>query len=465
VQAGAQTAVVANLAFWQCLLGYNQKDKDMNILQGINGKLLVIAILVLIMLIPMGMVESLVDERQSYKQQAIGDVTSKWGQAQVLTGPLLSVPFRTYVHTDQDKRVEVLHHRHFLPDNLNMKGTLTSSVRQRGIYEVVLYNLTLEIHGQLAADIAAQMDVLDEDIVWEQATLSLGITDMAGIQKRIPLQLGDWQTEMGPGLADTDVIASGVSVRVPDLKNRSGQNFRIQLDLNGSDSLSFVPVARDNRVELTSDWPHPGFSGAFLPQQHTSDDIGFQADWSVLNLNRNYPQTWIDEQYRVAGSAFGVDLYMAADVYQQSVRSIKYALLFILAAFGSFFSFELVRGNRVHPFQYSLIGIAVAVFYLLLISLSEHLGFDMAYLLAATAVTIMMGLYAGSVLNGQRPGWIISAVMALLYGYLYALLQLQDYALLVGSIGLFIGLAVLMYISRKVDWYGLKESGQSGNKQ
>lgn len=431
----------------------------MRLLGGINGKLLMMLVLILVMLIPMGMVESLVEERQSYKEDAVRDVTSKWGTAQVITGPVLSIPWRSQV-VDKDNNVrEVLHRRHILPDSLDIRGKLTTEVRQRGIYEVVLYNLQLDIKGTLASDLAAQMEVADEDILWDQASIWLGITDMAGIRQRIELTVADWQAEMEPGLPNHDLSQSGVSIRVPDIRLRDGAAFHVRLDLDGSDRVRFMPVARTNQVQLSSEWASPAFAGAFLPEQHNSGPQGFTADWQVLNLNRNYPQAWNDTEQKIADSAFGVDLYIAADIYQQSMRSIKYALLFILAAFGVFFSFELVRGNRVHPFQYSLIGIAVSVFYLLLLSFSEHLGFDLAYLLAAVAITAMIGLYGVAVFRQARAGWVIAGLLALLYGYLYALLQLQDYALLVGSLGLFVGLAALMYISRKIDWYGLVESG------
>jgi inner membrane protein len=231
--------------------------------------------------------------------------------------------------------------------------------------------------------------------------------------------------------------------------------FNFSLNLKGSERIQFIPVGKTTNLDLTSSWAHPSFTGEFLPDQRGVSPDGFQAHWTVFHLNRNIAQTWIDNNSAMEDWAFGVQLFLPADEYQQATRSAKYAILFIVLTFALFFLMEVSGKQRVHPIQYLLVGLALCIFYILLISISEHIGFTWSYLVSALAVIGMVGLYSKSVLPGKKQGLAVGGNVAVLYGYLYFILQLQDYALLIGSLGLFAILSLIMYFTRNFDWYAI----------
>jgi len=247
------------------------------------------------------------------------------------------------------------------------------------------------------------------------------------------------------------VFANGISVRMP-VGEKDEYAFNIDLDLRGSQSLNFVPLGRATRVDLTSDWPHPSFNGAFLPD-HDITEEGFSATWKVLDLNRNFPQAWKGNRDGIYDSSFGFELFMPNDHYQQSMRSAKYAILFISLTFMVFFFLETINKKRIHPIQYILVGLALSIFFVLLLSLAEFIGFNAAYGVGAVATTLLIVIYSSSILTSGKLTAFLFGLLSVMYVFIFTILQLEDTALLVGSIGLFIILATIMIWSRKVDWY------------
>ena len=231
------------------------------------------------------------------------------------------------------------------------------------------------------------------------------------------------------------------------------------MNLNGSGQISFLPLGKSTSVKLSSTWKSPSFNGPFLPDEREVNEQGFNATWKILNLNRSYPQQWAGKNEKVAASAFGVKLFHPIDEYQQTMRSVKYAVLFITLTLVAFFLTEVINRVRVHPIQYLLIGSAICLFYLLLLSISEHSSFGLAYLVSSAASTGLVTLYSRSVLKSMPVSMTICGLMSFLYGFLYITLRLEDYALLIGSTGMFAVLAMVMYLTRKVDWYGVSENG------
>ena len=264
---------------------------------------------------------------------------------------------------------------------------------------------------------------------------------------------------MNPGVASSDILCAGVNVPVTGLKRIQAFPFQMNLDINGSLRLAFVPVGKTTTIELASTWNSPSFDGAFLPTSREVSTDGFKAQWKVLHLNRNYPQQWKGSQYDLNPSAFGVKLYIPADAYQKTMRTAKYALMFIAFTFLAFFFSEAKNRIRIHPFQYLLIGLALIIFYTLLLSIAEHLSFDAGYAIAGAATIGLVAAYAKAVLHSGRFATMVGGILAILYIYLYILMQVEDYALLLGSIGLFIILAGIMYLTRKIDWYRLGDAG------
>ncbi|MBT31727.1 MAG: cell envelope integrity protein CreD [Thalassobius sp.] len=416
-------------------------------------KLISMAILILLLLIPANMVESLIREREYRRLDVINEISGTWGNDQTLTSAVLTVPYEIYFTNDKKEVVTQTSYAHFLPENLQIKGEISPEKRYRSLYEVVVYVASLNVEGNFKNIDFSEWNIRPEDILWDKAYLSIGITDMRGIQEKILLQWNDTTLSLNPGIESNDVIESGVSVKVPVNAASTNLDFSYSLTLNGSKTLSFIPLGEETNVSLISTWSDPSFMGAFIPDEKTINESGFTADWNVLHLNRNYPQKWRGESFRINPSSFGVNLLVPVDHYQKSTRSAKYAVMFIALTFLIFFFVEILNRKRIHPIQYILVGLALCIFYTILVALSEHISFNMAYIASAIAVIALISLYASSFFKSTKLTLLCTLVLVILYGFLFTLLQLQDYALLLGSFGLFVTLAIVMYLSRNINWY------------
>ncbi|MCH2574863.1 cell envelope integrity protein CreD [Candidatus Poribacteria bacterium] len=416
-----------------------------------------IGFLVALLLIPTSMISGLVRERSSTRDEVIQEISQKWGDRQVITGPFLCVPFESTEMEKNGKSKSRILHVNILPESLQISGQIVPHIRYRSIYEAVLYQTQIDISCRFSLPKPDQLSVPVEKIFFDKATFSIGVTDMRGIKENITIQFNDKIFKGGPGLKTTDIADSGVSCVVPLSPSSLKLDFNTKLSLNGSQELQFIPVGEITSVQLTSEWTSPSFKGAFLPENPTLTDKGFSANWHILHLNRNFPQFWVGNQYQVHGSAFGLKLLVTADVYQKLTRIVKYALMFIIFTFSAFFLSEIIHQKRVHPIQYMLIGFAIVLFYALLLSISEHLNFNLSYALSALAITTIITGYSKAILRSYYFALTVFGIMVTLYGYLYIVLQLADYALVMGCIGLFLILATIMYITRKIDWYSLNE--------
>ncbi|HEM48807.1 MAG TPA: cell envelope integrity protein CreD [Caldithrix sp.] len=413
----------------------------------------IIALLTLLLLIPAAMIQSTIEERQERRDSVINEINQKWGTAQTLSGPVLSIPYRYYYKNADDEIRSSINYMHFLPADLQITGKVNPEIRYRGIYEAVLYNSEIEFTGLFKSVDYKKFKVPDKDILWDDAFVAIGISDMKGIQDLISLAWNDEIVEPNPGITTNDVLDAGISAPVPVNPDKLGNTFNFKVNINGSAGLYFTPVGQETRVELSSSWKDPSFIGMFIPDEHEISDNGFSAIWKILHLNRNYPQQWIGGQYKINVSSFGVDLPLPVDEYQKTMRTTKYAIMFISLTFLAFFMIELLNKRVLHPIQYLLIGFALLLFFTLLLALTEHLLFRYAYIIAAAANVGLITAYTRGVLKHYLQTVIIFSVLIILYGYLYVVLQLQDFALLMGSIGLFVILAVVMYLTRKIDWF------------
>jgi inner membrane protein len=291
---------------------------------------------------------------------------------------------------------------------------------------------------------------------FNEAVLNAGIDDLRGIEKQISLNWDGQKVSFNPGVTNSDVFYSGINAKV-NISPTDDHLYRFSFDieLKGSQQLYFTPVGKETDVVLKSDWQTPKFDGAFLPDEHKTDKSGFKAHWNVLNLNRNYPQSWTGSSYKLRESSFGVDLKLPVDNYQKSHRTIHYALLFIGLTFLVFFFIEIFQSAGIHPIQYILVGIALVVFYTLLIAFSEHIAFNAAFLLSALATVLLISMYVRAILRSVKMSLFIAGLLSMLYIFIFVIIQLEDLALLIGSIGVFIILGLVMYFSRKIDWYNL----------
>lgn len=427
--------------------------------QGTTLKGVIIFFLVLILLIPTFMVEGLIHERESRQNEAVLEVSNKWGNQQTLSGPVLVLPYEQVFRDQKGQETSrQTGYLYFLPDELKVNGSVNPEKRYRGIFEVVLYSTQLALEGTFGPLVLDKHLPADAIPQWDKAVLVLGIPDLRGLKEQVTLEWGDQKIVADPGIPVPGLSESGIHVPLnlsaAQGLGEAGQTFRLNAALKGSGSLFFTPMGKVSTVHVSSSWPDPSFTGAFLPDEKTISPSGFEANWKILNLNRNYPQQWSSEKgYSFTESAFGVEFLLPVDNYQKSTRSVKYAILFIGLTFLCVFFVEMRQSRRVHPFQYALIGLAMVIFYTLLVSFSEHIRFNPAYLLAASMTVGLTGLYARSLFQSTPMGLLIGGTLTTLYGFLFVTLQLQDYALLIGSLGLFAILATVMYFSRRISWY------------
>ncbi|MCB0520185.1 MAG: cell envelope integrity protein CreD [Lewinellaceae bacterium] len=420
-------------------------------------KLLSIGFIVILLLIPNVMISELIRERQHRQDQVKQEVSQSWGGAQAIRGPLLSIPYSTWQTWEDGKRTETRHTAWFLPKKLVVDGDLKHQIRRRSIFDVVLYQAEIKLTGEFEQPDFQALHVNPEDVHWDEARLSTGISGMTGIKEAVMVQWAGQALPMEPGTSATSFLGNGVSSEVPVDTDGKTYPFSIPLKLNGSENLSFDPVGKATTVNLRSDWHSPSFEGAFLPDQREITPNGFTAQWQVLDLNRPYPQQWKDEDVNFGQFELSVRLIQPVDEYLKNTRSSKYAILVVGLTFLLYFFFEVLQKLLIHPFQYLLVGLALTVFYLLLLSLSEHVGFNAAYLVSSVATIVLIAGYSFSVLKIKRLVVQLLLLLVAIYGFIFILLQLEDYALLAGSAGVFLALASVMWASRKIDWYNLGE--------
>ncbi len=435
-------------------------------------KMLALGGLVILLLIPLGMVRSLIGEREERRVQASAEVATTWGKSQLLGGPVLTVPYRQHATDDKGKERVSISYARFLPATLKVDGRVVPEKRSRGIFEAVVYRADLHWTGAFRRPSFAGWPIAPEDILWNDAYLSVGVPDLRGIRSGVGI---DWEgrtLQFQPGGAEDELWCSGLRVPVPGLaagQEAEAYDFAFDLGLNGSKKLQLIPLGQQTTVDLHSNWPSPSFSGAFLPETRKVTGMGFDARWNVPWFARNYPQQWLQEEAgklapksALEGSAFGVELFLPVDAYQKTERSVKYGVLFLALTFLTFFLYEVFSAVPLHPMQYFLVGSALCLFYLLLLSISEHLPFGFSYLVASAATVLLIGGYSVAVLRGRLRALLMTLVLGVLYGYLFVLLQLEDYALLLGSVGLFAILALVMFLTRRIDWGSPRRSKLGG---
>lgn len=419
-------------------------------------KAVAVGFLILVLLIPTGFIQSLVRERQERQEQVIAEVSSKWASGQKITGPFLLVPYLTTEKDARDKIITVRRTAYFLPEQLNIKGKLIPEIRKRSIYNIVLYKSDLSINGHFSPLNLSGLGIDPAAVQWNDVRFCIGLSDNRGITEQLQLNINSSSYDMNPGLPANTITGYGVNAQVPASATDSIA-FSVVLKLNGSERLFFTPVGKQTKVQLQSEFTNPSFSGKFLPSSPATSKDGFNASWNILHFTRTIPQSWTDEKVDIDDAAFGVELLQGVDSYSKTMRSVKYALLFIALTFCLFFFIEVLQKSSVHPLQYVLVGFALCIFYTLLLSVSEYTGFAIGYAAAAVATVGLITLYIKSVFGKWSVAMVFFSFLSVLYGMIYILIQLQDGALLFGSIGLFVVLAAVMYYSRKIDWYGQRK--------
>lgn len=424
-------------------------------------------------MIPLFFVRSLIEERANRQQSVIQEINSKWGKEVILSGPILKIPYYAREIVEQQDEGEendnkkktlikkTLKAVYFLPETLDGKAQLDVKKLKRSIYESAVYEGTFNAQGSIGTADFTDLGISEDDILWDKASLVLQTRDLKGIKSNMSLQLGEQELHFSPPYNSEEPNPDAfphpllrLETETFDYRELAHNQFNFELRFNGSQSFKLLPIAKEMKLNVQSNWTSPSFSGEFLPKNEADKitDQGFNANWEVLYYNRPFPQTFLNSLPNINEYAFGVDLLIPVDEYQKSERSAKYGYLVISFTFLFFFLIQAITKINMHPFQYLLIGLALVLFYTLLISISEHSNFLFAYLISAGSVVGLVSIYSVSVLKKNKFALMIALSLSALYSFIYIIIQLENYALLAGSIGLFVILAIVMFVSRKIEW-------------
>lgn len=435
----------------------------------ITARLIMVGFLTLILLIPLSFIDSLIRERSYRQKDVVNEINGKWGNNVLVYGPILKLPYKSYIETTKfNEKTKVytkevtteIKHTYIFPEALDVKSDVNSKKLKRGNFESAVFTTDMQLTGRYSIPKLSSKKIKNEDIVWDEASIIIKTSNLKGIKNEVALKLNNTDYNFETNFNDTpnnrqklDELETGI-INVKDTPKTSNKNFIIKISFNGSQSIQLIPIGKTTTLAMNSNWPDPSFIGNFLPNDETKtiSKNGFSATWKVLHINRPFSQLYLNKIPNLTTYAFGTKFMVMVDEYKKSERSAKYGFLVIGLTFLVFFLIQTMSKINIHPFQYLMIGVALTMFYTLLVSISEHSNFLNAYLIAGGSVIGLITLYSKSILKKWKFPLFIGASLTALYTFIYVIIQLEDYALLVGSIGLFIILASIMYTSRKIDW-------------
>ncbi len=420
-------------------------------------KLIFIGFMTLVMLIPTLFIMNLIHERQNRREEASSEVLRGWGGGdQLVGGPVLVLPFDVTTETMNDKGQKVvqtyLRYASFLPEKLDVESQLKSQTLTRGIFRIPVFQGELAMNGVFRAPDLASLGIKPSQVRWDKAYVQLSLSDLRGLRET-PEIVWYGNTRRFEPSATSSSTGPSIQAAVGVNETASAYDFHMKLNLGGGKRLQFLPLAGDTHIKLSSNWPHPSFAGNFLPVHREVKADGFVAEWKIPATARPIPQAWEGEIQNLYAQAFGAEFMLPVDVYQFTERAAKYAMLFILLTFVAFFLFEVMSKAKIHPVQYLLVSAALCVFYVLLLSLSEHIDFGLAYLAAAGATVLLITAYLVTVLQKKSRALLMAGILGGLYAYLFTLLRAEDFSLLMGAVGLFLILALVMFLTRRINWY------------
>ena len=468
------TAAGAYFLFRKVFKSLSMKGNSEEKLQSLGGidfnssltaRSVVVAAIAILMLIPLAMIDGVVSERNGLYQGVLNEIAATWGDTQTLAGPIMVVPFVEKHRVDEKVKEPGGATRTFtsqkfinkysivLPKELDVDVSIEEEQRKRGIYKSLVYKANAEISGYFAAPDISQWSNHLHKVEWDKAYVILGLSDTKAINKLDQLLWNDTSINFAPGTQLPELIGKGFHAKLSNMEpEENGYKFSASMSFSGSKGIRFSPTGQETTVSLVSTWPHPSFQGSFLPASREITDTGFKADWIISHLARDYPQSWIgpDKRYSIEESTAGVDLFEPVFLYSKLTRAVKYGILFIGLTLLTFLIFELTAKIRIHYVQYGLIGIAMALFYLVLLSVAEHISFLKSYFIAALITIGLITAYTAAVLRDVAKSVLIFVLLVSLYAVLYSLLQLEDFALLMGTSLLVLVTAVLMYVTRNL---------------
>jgi inner membrane protein len=430
----------------------------------ITAQLVIMGALSLLLMIPLSLIQDLINERETRQKEVVSELNDKWGNDILLYGPILKVPYKTHHESVQfdpatqetfTKQNVELKYAYFFPKTLDLNAAVQTTKKKRNMFKTTVFTATIDASGNFETPDFSIKSIPEEAIVWEKATLLLQTNNLKGLKSEVKFNVNgnSYNFEPQPNATASLAMLESSFLALEDVPNTAQRAFDFKLLYNGSKSIRFIPIGKLTNVKMTSNWKDPKHSGSFITQsKRVTDDGGFEATWKLLHTNRSFAQQYFKMLPDLSSFAFGTDFIIPVDEYQQSERSAKYGFLVIGLTFLVFFLIQTLSKISIHPFQYLMIGIALVMFYTLLISISEHSSFLYAYLIAGISVIVMITLYSKSILKYWKFPFFIGSTLTALYSFIYVIIQLENYALLVGSIGLFLILGIVMYVSRKIDW-------------
>jgi len=445
-------------------LPHNTDDHKQKKTRGITSsggfKIAMLVVIILLLLVPITMIRSLVNERSYRAEGAERSIMEAWGSQFTLYGPVIRIPV---VEPDSYNRT-INRALWITPRDVNIQANFSAERKRRGIFSVALFSGDVSVTGSFTFERARDEIKQNQTIYPQQAEIIIGLTSQKGIRRIIKADWNGSELFFKPGNRNFSYDNSGDNgVNAVVLFNTEGTNtFDIQFTVQGGKSMRTLPIGEVTHTRIVSDWPSPSFQGGFLPAAYTLSESGFDAEWEISYLSRSIPLFWFtgergeyEGRMSLQRELFGVDFFKPLDHYALNERAVKYAILFLVIPFLTLFFLEIFSRKSIHPAQYLLSGLANVIFYLLLLSISEHIPFSAAYLIAAAALTCMMSLYARSLLETWVRSAYMGLVMALLYLIMYLTLNAEDWALLIGSIAAFLICGVVMFLTRKLDWNNL----------
>ncbi|MFK8280929.1 cell envelope integrity protein CreD [Capnocytophaga cynodegmi] len=453
----------------------NQKSFLANVLHSNTTRLIMIGVLTLFLLIPLFLVKGLINERAVRQSEVIREINSKWGNEVFFYGPILKIPYLTYTQSevyDNKAKTTIIektseeHYAYFFPEELKNVSQVQTEIKKRNNYESVVFTTQMDFSGKYIKPDFSSKGIPDTDILWDKATILIRTTNLSSIKNSVKMLFFDKEYVFEPiyevqdgedysYYSENNGYRAVSSLETPFFNAKDhfeNGNFSFSITYDGSSKIGIVPIGKVTESTIQSDWKDPSFNGSFLPFQKSITNSGFSADWKILHINRPFSQQAFGSLPDIGKYAFEVDFVIPVDEYQQNERAAKYGFLVIGLTFLIFFLIQTISKIKIHIFQYTMIGLALTMFYTLLISITEHSSFSKAYFIASVMVVLLIGLYSISILKNRKFPMFIVASLSALYGFIYVIIQLENYALLVGSIGLFLILALVMYVSRKIEW-------------
>lgn len=438
----------------------------------ITARMIAVGFLILILLIPLEYTKSLIRERNNRQSEVVNEINEQWGKEVLLYGPILKVPYKVYhkkrIISKQKKEIELeedINYAYFFPDSLNITSNINPEEKKRSIYKTAVYKGKINISGTFGVPDFSESDIANEDINWKKAKILIQTSNVKGVSNLVEIKVQDsiypfkskYKNTSANGYDYYDKIElhtlESKHISLNDLPLKNKKSFSLQISINGSKQIRFIPIGKQTKVNIKSDWKKANFIGEYLP--YNSDKItetGFDAKWKVLDINRAFPQQFFNNIPDLQKYAFGVNFMIPIDEYQKNERSAKYGFLVIGLTFLLFFLIQTLSKILIHPFQYLMIGIALVLFYTLLLSFSEYISFSLSYLISSIATVMLISLYSKSILKENKFPVFVGLSLSSLYLFIFVITQMENYSLLVGSIGLFIILSIVMFVSRKIDW-------------